>query len=86
MLCVIALSSVFWSLKMMVSTLQLVISILIRIHVLCLQLTMLVMTTTVRSILVPMMQITMSLIVQCVFSTQMERVEQNQQHTLFQTK
>jgi hypothetical protein len=27
-----------------------------------------------------------SLIVQCVFSTQMERVEQNQQHTLFQTK
>jgi hypothetical protein len=27
-----------------------------------------------------------SLIVQCVLSTQMERVEQNQRHTLFQTK
>jgi hypothetical protein len=27
-----------------------------------------------------------SLIVQCVLSTQMEKVEQNQRHTLFQTK
>jgi hypothetical protein len=43
--------------KMMVSTLQLVISM--RIHLLCLQLTMQVMTTTLRSILVPVMQITM---------------------------
>jgi hypothetical protein len=38
MLCVTVPPSVFWSLKIMVSTLQLVISM--RIHLLCLQLTM----------------------------------------------
>jgi hypothetical protein len=56
-LCVTTLPSMFWSLKMMVSTLQLVISM--KIHLLCLQLIMQVMTTTERSILVPVMQITM---------------------------
>jgi hypothetical protein len=56
MLCVIAPPSVFWLSKMMVSNLPLVISM--TIHLLCLQLTMQVMTTTPRSILVPVMQIT----------------------------
>jgi hypothetical protein len=56
MLCMIVPPSMFWSLKMVVSTLQLVISM--RIHLLCLPLTMQVMMTTPRSILVPVMQIT----------------------------
>jgi hypothetical protein len=82
MLCVIAPPSVFWSQEMMVSTLLLVISMRIQHandhegnddHL-------------EEHIGIGDADHYESLIVQRVLSTQMERVEQNQRHTLFQTK
>ena len=70
---------------MMVSSLLLVI--LMRIHLLCLQMTMKGNDDHLEEhIDIGDADHYESLIVQRVLSTQMERVEQHQRHTLFQTK